>query len=394
MKLKIEKGIAKGQVTVPPSKSISHRMLISGALSENSTIHNLAENDDITATLSGLKSLGAFSTGTNTALNVGGLKFSGGATIDCNESGSTIRFLIPLALLCEKPVKFIGSARLMERPMKIYEDICSKQGLLFKQSSDSITVCGKLRNDNFVLPGNISSQFISGLLFALPLLSGNSTIEITESFESKSYIDITVDVLSKFGINIEWICDNKLFIKGSQKYRAVTETVEGDWSGAAFWYGLNELGGNVEILGLNDNSLQGDRAVVDILKSYSKTADLSDCPDLAPILFAVSAAKGGGTFTGTKRLKLKESDRAEAMKEELEKFGAKLTIYNDSVKIKCDKLMTPNKVLSAHNDHRIAMALAVLSTLTGGEIEGYHSVCKSYPEFFNEFERLGIKVTK
>lgn len=248
MKLKIEKGTAEGKVTVPPSKSVSHRMLICGALSENSTIKNLAKNDDITATLSGLVNLGAvYHENDDSSLAIGSLKFNGETVIDCNESGSTIRFLIPLALLCDKPVKFIGAERLLKRPMGIYEEICKKQGLLFERTDNSITVCGKLKSDDFVIPGNISSQFITGLLFVLPLLENDSTIEITNKLESKSYIDITIDVMKKFGVIVEWICDNKLYIKGGQRYNSCEVCVEGDWSAAAFWYGLNTLGGNVEI---------------------------------------------------------------------------------------------------------------------------------------------------
>ena len=395
MKLKIEKGIAEGRVTVPPSKSVSHRMLICGALSENSTIRNLANNDDISATLSGLANLGAvYHKNDDSSLTIGGLKFNGETVIDCNESGSTIRFLIPLALLSENKVKFIGAERLLKRPMGIYEDICKKQGLTYVHTDSSITVCGKLKSDNFVVPGNISSQFITGLLFALPLLKNDSTIEITDKFESKSYIDITIDVMKKFGVIIEWICDNKLYIKGGQKYNSCDVCVEGDWSAAAFWYGLNAIGGKVEINELNKDSYQGDKVCVDILKNINEPQDLSDCPDLAPILFAVAAAKGGGRFEGTKRLQLKESDRAGAMRDELGKFGASVIINDNSVDIKCVGINPPKEVLYAHNDHRIAMALAVLCTLTGGEIEGYSAVSKSYPSFFEELSKLGIKVTK
>lgn len=392
MKLKIQPGKARGTVVAPPSKSMAHRLLICGALSQKSEISSVLLNDDIRATLRGLSALGAEITQNKTTVTIGGLAGKDPVTFDCHESGSTLRFLLPLCLLRSQPVTLTGSPRLMERPLGVYEDICKKQGLVFEKSNGGITVCGPLKSGYFAVPGNISSQFISGLLFALPLLDGHSTIEIVGKAESMSYIDLTLKALSDFGITIHRPASHRFEIDGGQVYQNRTARVEGDWSGAAFWYALNALGGQIEIGGLDAQSGQGDKICTAYLDDMKQTMDLTDCPDLAPVLFAVAAAKGYGSFTGTARLKIKESDRAGVMKEELEKFGAHVEVGTDSVTVECEHLHPPVSVLSGHNDHRIVMALAVLCTLTGGEIDGCEAVSKSYPDFFEKLQSLEIQV--
>ncbi len=399
MKVIIEKSKAEGEVFAPPSKSMAHRALICGALSGKSFINNIAYSKDISATLDCLMKMGAYTETTENGVTIGSLDpFSTkeGTELYCNESGSTLRFLIPLCLLSGKKVVLTGSSRLFERPLTVYEDICRQQNILFEKNEDSLAVCGKLKSGKYTVPGDISSQFITGLMFALPLLDGDSELSVTGKFESESYIDLTLSALSAFGIEITRK-GNTFYIKGGQKYLSNEYKVEGDCSNAAFVDGLNYLGGNVRVLGLNENTLQGDRVYKDIynrLEKGEKEFDLSDCPDLAPVLFAVAAYKGGAFFTGTARLKIKESDRAEAMKTELAKFGITVNIGDNSVEIEKGQIKKPECELYGHNDHRIVMSLALLCTLTGGIIEGAEAVSKSFPDFFEKLSSLKVGITK
>ncbi len=399
MKVIIHKSIAKGYADAPPSKSIAHRMLICGALSGESRIENLAASKDISATIACLQALGATACFDGATAKIGGLQpenIPANTTLFCDESGSTLRFLLPLCLFAVKKITLTGSARLFERPLSVYKQICKDQGILFEKSETGVTVCGKLKPGNYTVPGNISSQFITGLLFVLPLLSGDSTLTVTGKFESASYIDLTLSALNTFGIDIQRK-DNVFYVRGKQAYKNAAACVEGDCSNAAFLEGFNLLGGTVKVRGLNKDSLQGDRVYADIFHALAdgkKSFDLSDCPDLAPVLFAMAAYCGGAKFTGTARLKIKESDRATAMAEELLKFGIKTTVEDNAVTIHHGKLQTPQTTLNGHNDHRIVMALALLCTVTGGEIEGAQAVAKSYPDFFETIEKLGIKMQK
>ena len=214
--------------------------------------------------------------------------------------------------------------------------------------------------------------------------------------ESRSYINLTLEALSVFGIEVEWQDENTLFIKGGQSFKAAEAKVEGDYSNTAFFEALNVLGSEIKITGLEPESLQGDKIYekyFPLLEKGEKSIDISDCPDLGPILFAVAAAKNGGTFTGTKRLKIKESDRAFAMAEELSKFGTRVTVNEDSVIIDASEFHAPSETLSGHNDHRIVMSCAVLATLTGGKIEGAEASRKSLPDFFERLKKLGFEVT-
>lgn len=398
MNIRIERGKAAGRVSAPPSKSMSHRALIAGALSEKSEIHGLAFSKDIEATVGCIKALGAFAEVSEDTVTTGGMRGTSGAqsVLDCNESGSTLRFFIPLCLLKSTPVTLKGSRRLFERPLSVYEDICREQGLLFEKGEDKVTVCGPLCAGSFTVPGNVSSQFITGLLFALPCIEGDSVIRITGKLESESYINLTLKTLSDFGIKIERR-GMDFYVPGSQVYKSSACTVEGDYSNAAFLEALNVLGGDVMIEGLSADSLQGDRVYKDLFPAIEQgrgSLDLSDCPDLAPVLFAVAAAKGGARFCGTARLKIKESDRANAMREELIKFGVPVRVLENSVTVERAELKAPEEPLCGHNDHRIVMALSVLCTLTGGTIEGAEAVSKSYPDFFERLSELDIKVTK
>lgn len=396
MKIEIKAGRACGSVNAPASKSFAHRMMICAALARGrSVIYGISESEDMLATLDCITAMGAKCTLENSRLCVDGTGgcFSGTPEFHCRESGSTLRFLLPVALSAGKGGIFTGTPRLMERGIGIYENLFSQKGIKIVKDG-KISVCGKLTSGEYVLPGNVSSQFVSGLLFALPLLDGNSTVKILPPVESRAYIDITAAVEKQFGVEVTKTEKNVFSIKGNQRFKTVNARVEGDWSNAAFLFALNALGGSVTVNGLNENSLQGDKICIELFKRLEAPdarIDVSACPDLAPILFAVAAAKRGAHFTGTARLKIKESDRAAVMTEELAKFGVKSVLGENDVTV-FGGLKAPTRELFGHNDHRIVMALSVLSSITGGVIDGAQAVRKSYPDFFETLSRLGTEV--
>lgn len=387
---------AVGMVSAPPSKSVAHRCLICGAFSEKSIIKNIEYSADILATLSCLHALGARVEKKETQVEIGGLKIDNipeGAELFCGESGSTLRFMIPICLLSGKTVTLKGAKRLFERPLSVYEEIFRKYNVSYQKGEDFITICGKITPDEYVVRGDISSQFITGLMFALSLMSGSSSITVTGKFESESYIDLTVSVLKDFGIEIKKE-GNTYHISGGS-YKSREYTVEDDYSNAAFLDAFNLLGGKVQVTGLNVNSVQGDKVYKKMFEQLSggkKDFDLSDCPDLAPVMFAMAAVKGGARFTGTARLKIKESDRAEAMKQELKKFGIDLKIKENEVIVEKGAINPPTEILCGHNDHRIVMALTLLCSLTGGTISGAEAVCKSFPDFFDKISSLNVDI--
>ena len=399
MNVTINKSIARGVVTAPPSKSMAHRALICGALTEGSVVKNVAYSKDIEATLDCLEKMGAFVERCNNTVTIGGLdpfKIPDGLVMSCNESGSTLRFLVPLCLLSDSHITLEGKGRLMERPLIVYEDICNKNGILFERNTSSVSVKGRLKGGTYSVRGDISSQFITGLLLTLPLLEGDSTLNVVGKFESASYIDLTLSAMSSFGIEIERK-DNVFYIKGGQKYCSAQYTVEGDCSNAAFLEGFNLLGGSVTVEGIPKDTLQGDgiyRNIYPLLNNNNPTFDISDCPDLGPVLFALAAYCGGAVFTGTARLKIKESDRAAAMAEELSKLGISVIVEADSVTVCKGCLCSPKGDLYGHNDHRIVMALSLLCSVVGGTIVGAESVSKSYPDYFEVIESLGIVLVK
>ena len=398
MNRKIIPSRAVGTVAAPPSKSMAHRNLICGAFSAESVVRGVDMSKDIEATLGCLKALGARAEISGDVVKIGGFKAENikeGAELFANESGSTLRFLIPVCLLSGNEVTITGAPRLFERPLDIYEDICRRRGLKFVKEGNKLTLRGPLRGGEFFVPGDVSSQFISGLLFALPMAGEDSIIHITGKFESASYIDLTLASLRDFGVEIERLNECTFKIRGNSEFRSMDVTVEGDWSNAAFFEALNRLGSDVKIEGLRQDSLQGDRVyseLFDKIENKDFPIDISDCPDLAPILFTVAAAKGEGRFVGTRRLKIKESDRAEVMRLELSKFGAEVEVFENEVVVKCDSLKAPTEPLCGHNDHRIVMSMAILSTACGGVIEGCEAVSKSFPDFFERLESLGVEV--
>lgn len=392
--------ILAGNVKAPPSKSAAHRLLICAALAPGSSlISNVSYSDDILATLDLLTGLGAVCRKNADTVAVTGCDPSRSApqvTLNSRECGSSLRFILPLCLLSDKEMTIVGSERLFSRPLDVYERICCEQGLVFRKDSGSVTVRGRLHGGNISVRGDVSSQFISGLLFALPLCAEDSILSIVPPFESRPYVDLTLCALAQFGIKIEVKDPFTYVIKGNQAYTPASLAVEGDYSNAAFFYALSHLGHDISVTGLDPNSLQGDKICTkyfEMLELGSPTLDVSDCPDLGPILMALAAAKHGATLVGTRRLSLKESDRGRAMAEELAKFGATVEVGEDQIKIRAARLCEPTRPLSSHNDHRIAMSLAVLATLTGGTIEGAEAVNKSLPEFFDIMRSLGTEVT-
>lgn len=412
MKVVIEPKTAVGVISAPPSKSYSHRALIAAGLAKGkSLLHGVLDSEDIGATTDCLKLLGVkVSPMDGDCLCIEGMsknieQMFGGEwgeetplIVPCRESGSTLRFFLPLFLLTGRLVEFQGYGRLMDRPMKIYEDICQKQQLLFRRTETGIQVKGPLRADTFRVPGNVSSQFITGLLFALPLLPEDSRIELIPPVESRSYIRMTLQVLKDFGIMVKEEGDT-LLIPGDQQYQPQEYTVEGDYSNGAFLDALGLISKKeenpVQVRGLKENSLQGDkiyRKYFSMLKAGESPIDIQDCPDLGPVLIAMAAVFGGGRFINTARLKIKESDRGQVMAEELRKFGITVHCMENEIVVEAGTLRKPEAAMQGHNDHRIAMALSVLCTLTGGAIEGAECVKKSYPGFFEDMKKLGTGV--
>ena len=396
MRGRIYPSVARGCVSAPPSKSMAHRLIIAASLSKgNCTIENVSMSEDIKATAGCMRELGKEMEFSGNKLFIKDKeKISGEKKLFVSESGSTLRFLIPLCLTGEE-ITLCGSKRLFERPLSVYEEIFDEQGISYEKGEDYIKVKGKLKSGCFKIRGDISSQFITGLLYALPLVSGDSEIEIVGKFESRSYILMSLDALRFFGVDIYYDGDRVFRIKGNQSFKAKDAFVEGDFSNAAFFDALKLMGHDVTVSGLNENSLQGDKIYLEYFEEIKKgtpTLSLADCPDLAPILFTLAANFNGGVFTDTARLKIKESDRAEAMKKELSKFGAKISVFENSVTIEKSTLHKPLYTLSSHNDHRIAMSLSVLATLYGGEIDGAEAVAKSLPDFYELITTLGAKV--
>ncbi len=435
MKIQINPGTARGRVTAPPSKSMAHRMMIcAGLAAGTSVLQGISDSQDMQATLDCLAALGAQwqkDGETVTITGIGSARTADNASacddicmgsavgaavhddagaagtqtgepaLRCRESGSTLRFFIPICLQTGRRTQMVGAPRLMERPLQVYAQLCRERGLLFAQEGQALTVQGPLPAGSYRLRGDISSQFISGLLFALPLCEGDSTVTILPPIESRPYIDMTLAALKTFGVRAAWQDAQTLYIPGGQQYHACDAQVEGDFSNAAFFGILDAIRpeNQVQIDGLPPaaDSLQADRVYPALLARLDTPApciDLTDCPDLGPILFAAAAAKHGGRFVGTKRLKIKESDRGAAMAAELRKCGVSVTVGEDEILVEpsASGLQAPTVPLSGHNDHRIVMSAAVLLTLTGGVIEGAEAVSKSFPDFFDKLQALGIEV--
>ena len=423
MDVRIRPHALAGAVTPPPSKSMAHRLLLAAALADGvSTVKNVALSQDIEATLRCMAALGASWERTDKSTlrvtGIGGKRkpFPELPRFDCGESGSTLRFLIPIALAVAGGGVFTGRGRLMERPQSVYEAIYREQGLRFEQSASGLTVEGALTPGSYRLAGNVSSQFISGLLFALPLLAGDSTLHLIPPVESRSYIEMTRAAQRRFGVESRWQDENTLFIPGGQKYRPCDYTVEGDYSQAAFPAVLGAVQGGVTLKGLSADTLQGDAAILDILRrcgaSFRTTdagivfekaplhgvdIDLADCPDLGPVLMVLGLlCEGTTTIRNAERLRIKESDRIAAMEAELRACGGVLESEGGTITIQgcADRLHAPAAPLHGHNDHRVVMSLAVLALAAGLElsIDDAEAVQKSWPHFFEAIKPLGAEV--
>lgn len=414
----------KGEVKIPPSKSMSHRAVICAALSDGTCkVSNIDFSDDIIATVEAMKSLGAVIEKKDDYLEVIGIKSpqnklnnstNDERIIDCNESGSTLRFLVPIAALFEGVNKFVGRGNLGKRPLDTYYEIFDNQGIKYsyKEGILDLKTEGKLKCGEFKVKGNISSQFITGLLFTLPLLDGDSKITITTELESKGYIDLTLSAMRDFGIEIINNNYEEFIIKGNQNYKSIDYRVEGDYSQAAFFLCADAVLNEVVVNDLNLNSLQGDKEVIDILermgvnikengkgiigtvdkKLKSTIIDGSQCPDIIPVVsLAASLCDGTTEVINAGRLRIKECDRLAAVTSELNKLGAKITEKEDGLIIEGVSKLKGGCTVWSHKDHRIAMTLAIASTICEEPIiiKDYECVTKSYPEFWNDFISLG-----
>ncbi|MCY7008836.1 3-phosphoshikimate 1-carboxyvinyltransferase [Fusobacterium simiae] len=403
-----------GEVTPPPSKSILHRYIIASSLAKGmSKIENISYSDDIVATIEAMKKLGARIEEKDNYLLIDGSKtfdreyLNNNGVIDCNESGSTLRFLFPLSIVKENKVLFKGKEKLFKRPLNPYFENFDKYQIKYSYKNENeILLEGQLKSGNYEINGNISSQFITGLLFSLPLLAGNSKIIIKGKLESSSYIDMTLDSLNKFGINIVNNSYKEFIIEGNQSYKSGNYEVEADYSQVAFFLVANSIGSDIKINGLNPNSLQGDKKIIDFISqidSWNKKEKLildgSETPDIIPILsLKAVTSKKEIEIANIARLRIKESDRLSATVQELSKLGFDLIEKEDSILINSRKNFIYNidkqVYLSSHSDHRIAMMIAIASTCYKGEIilDNLECVKKSYPNFWEVFLSLGGKI--
>lgn len=393
----------EGQVELPPSKSQAHRALFLASLSSRETFFRpWEESRDLLASRTGLEALGAVIRKEGEGVRVHGpLAGRGGGdqsplTIPVGESGTSLRFLIPQAMVLDRPVLFQGEGRLMDRPLDAFQALFTARGLTFKREGDRLLVKGPLEAGDFVLPGDISSQFLSGLLLALPRLEGRSSLTVTKPLVSAPYLEMTLTMMEDFGLAYE-VRDRgdrvTYLVEGPRESSPKNLTLEGDWSNGAALDLFNLIGGRVDLDRPEGSSLQGDRDYPWFFQALVQgpgRVDLEDHPDLGPILFSLAALKGGGYFTGTRRLKDKESSRAQAMQEELAKLGIEVRLGEDWARVEAGPIHPPKEVLSSHGDHRLVMALVPLLTITGGILEGEEAVDKSFPSYFEKLESLSL----
>ena len=415
----------QGTVVAPSSKSMGHREIIcAGLAAGTSIIDNISMSKDIEATMRCLKAINvavdeipSMIEGRK-ALQISGTghPLAAADSVDCGESGSTLRFFLPLGANLNCPLTFTAHGKLVSRPLQAYYDIFDEKFIQYFNDNGNlpVTVNGRLTPGTYKLPGDVSSQFVSGLLFALPMLNADSVIEITSPLESSAYVDMTINCLAKFGIQIEneGGMHRRYLVKGKQHYQAQDSQVEGDWSQAAFWTVGGSLGTSITCEGVNVNSLQGDQAVVGIMErmgaaikqdansvtvnsgvTKATVIDAANCPDIIPVLTVLAAVSEGTTkIINAGRLRIKECDRLAAMTSELNKMGAAITEESEGLTIigKPEGLKG-GVTVDAWNDHRIAMSLAIAAQkcrepiiLTGAE-----SVAKSYPTFWEDYKSVG-----
>ncbi len=442
MQATINGGYKGGQIKIPPSKSMAHRALICAALAHGtSVVSGIITSDDMHATMRALRALGAkieYNDKTCVAIVTGApqsktsVNFAKiNSPVDCGESGSTLRFLIPILSLTNGPVSFVCHGKLASRPQNVYKNIFNRQGHVFNQSGNTIYIENAINSGEYIIDGSISSQFISGLLFTLPLLKQDSKIIITKPFESKSYVNLTIQAMSDFGVEVTWVDEYTICIKGNQYYKSCDYTVEGDSSQAAFWAVLaacsNVKGTKIQLTGLKHATLQGDDVIFNILKQcgakiddtrdidgtltvYESSdnltctiADIANCPDLGPILCILGLFCNGKThITNAARLRIKESDRIFAMESEIKKLGGQICSDENNIYVTGTKMFTACKHLASHGDHRIVMALSVACLCAFNKnkqanfictIENAQDINKSYPTFFEHLKSIGCNVT-
>lgn len=408
-----------GTLTMIASKSQAHRLLIAAALSGEAVgITCNASSEDIDATARCLVALGGKIDRTKDGFLVSPIMPGEAFEADCGESGSTLRFLLPVIGALGKEVRLKLSGRLPQRPLSPLWEALIAHGMSLQREGEDVIVCsGKLRGGKFTMPGNISSQFVSGLLFALPLLGEDSTLTLTGNVESARYIAMTEEAIRAFGIEFTYK-DQTYTILGNQKYiykKDKTLRVEGDWSNAAFWLSAGALGKKVTLSGLKPDSLQGDKEICRILEKFGAkiesegetvralpgvlsgiSIDAAQIPDLVPILAVVAAgAKGRTRIRGAERLRIKESDRLKTVCAMLEALGGDIEETEDGLIIEGGKPLLGGRVDSA-GDHRIAMSAAIASILAANTvvIVGAEAVGKSYPDFWEHFEKLGGKIER
>lgn len=393
-----------GSITPPASKSQAHRVIIAAALaSGTSRITGVNNSKDIAATLSSMGHLGAvFQWEDETTLQISGIGHSAPETkpvMDCGESGSTLRFLIPVALSVASQGEFHGHGRLMERPQAPYFHLFDEKGISYRQQGNSLSVKGRLTPGVYSLPGDVSSQFVTGLLYALPRLAGDSEIRLTTPLQSSGYVDMTVDALSHFGVTVV-PTEQGYFIPGNQQYVASDAAVEADYSQSGFFYAAAGIGNNLTVTGMNPNSHQGDRVILDFGKQLSAPGevhlDVGECPDLVPPLAAWAALRKGQTtyIENAGRLRIKESDRLRSVTAVLSALGADIQELPESLIITGKASLSGGVTVDSWNDHRIAMMAAIAATVCEKPvtITGADSVSKSYPTFWKDYVRLGGQI--
>ena len=403
MKVTIHESCANGVVIAPPSKSYAHRLLLLGFLeNKRCIVNNVDLSEDIKATLDCIKMLGgSFYIDKDKVIFDGKNKrVDGNIELECGESGSTLRFLIPIAICLypNRKITMYGSKKLLSRGLSIYEEIFDKENIEYDHGVDYFSFKGELKSDYYKVSGNVSSQFITGLIFGLVIQCGNDKrkrrIEIVKPIESKPYIDISIDCFKKFNTNVSYndgiidICDSELMCS--------EVSVEGDYSNSSFFEALNyiDTNNNVIVNGLNKDSLQGDKIYNEYFRKLREgncVIDIKDCIDLGPILFVLSSMLNGARIINISRLKNKESDRIFDLVKELEKFGCDISVFDNEVVIHKSLLHAPVSELDSHNDHRIAMSLSVILTKFGGSINNSECVNKSFPRFFELLGSLGVK---
>jgi 3-phosphoshikimate 1-carboxyvinyltransferase len=406
MNVKITPSKLSGTVEIPSSKSFAHREIICASLSKGvSVVRGVSFSKDIYATLSAMESMGAEYTIQEDTITIKGISTpKTTATIDCCESGSTLRFVIPIVSALGVSATLKGQGRLPERPITPFVRELPKNGVSFDyHNTMPFSMSGTLQSGTFELEGDISSQFISGLLFALPLLDGNSKIVMTSPLQSKPYVDMTIQSMANYGVTVEET-DYGYYVQGNQEYKPLDHKVEGDYSQSAFFYVANAIGNDITLENLLENSIQGDRKIVEICEQscYNRTdnrlnaytINAKDIPDLVPIL-AVLGSFGNGTskIVGAERLKIKESDRLIATADALNRIGGKVTPTDDGLIIEPIEHFTGGTV-DGFGDHRIVMAAAIASTRATSDITiiGANAIEKSYPNFFRDFENLGGRI--